>query len=171
MGAVPERLQSVHRGCESGWGRRLLAVGNAVWAGVGVQERLWGRVSAVGRGEGGTPLPLPRGLAVLHEVGPPEVAPTPSLGSPPLSPPPPPLCPGNRTYDIFWRPLRQSSAACSTSHRPAAPPSEWPPSSDTCWGPAMGGLRRSAAARGIRGAPPPRRSAGGSALCSALLPP
>ena len=30
IGAVPERLQSGHRGCESGWGRRFLAVGNAV---------------------------------------------------------------------------------------------------------------------------------------------
>ena len=55
MGAVPERLQSVHRGFDSGWGRRLLAVGNAVGAGVGGWECLWGRVRAVGRGEGGTP--------------------------------------------------------------------------------------------------------------------
>ena len=59
IGAVPERLQSGHRGCESGWGRRLLAVGNAVGAGVGVWECLWGRVSAVGRGEGGAPPPPP----------------------------------------------------------------------------------------------------------------
>ena len=49
MGAVPERLQSGHRGCESGWGRQFLAVG----AGVGVWECLWGRVW--GRGRGVTP--------------------------------------------------------------------------------------------------------------------
>ena len=55
IGAVPEQLHSGHRGCESGRGRRLLAAGNAVGAGVGVWESLWGRVSAVGRGEGGTP--------------------------------------------------------------------------------------------------------------------
>ena len=36
--AVAERL----RGCDSGWGRRLLAVGNAVGAGVGVWECLLG---------------------------------------------------------------------------------------------------------------------------------
>ena len=53
MGAVVERLQSGHRGCESGWGGGFLAVGNAVGAGVGVWECLWGRVSAVGRGGGG----------------------------------------------------------------------------------------------------------------------
>ena len=58
IGAVPERLHSGHRGCESGWGRRFLAAGDAVGAGVGVWESLWGRVSAVGRGEGGTPPPL-----------------------------------------------------------------------------------------------------------------
>ena len=58
IGAVLERLQSGHRGCESGWGGRLLAVGNAVGAGVGVWECLWGRVSAVGRGEGVTPPPF-----------------------------------------------------------------------------------------------------------------
>ena len=57
IGAVPERLQSGHRRCESGWGRRFLAVGNAVGAGVGVWECLWGRVSAVGRGDGDTPTP------------------------------------------------------------------------------------------------------------------
>ena len=42
---------SGHRGCESGWGKRFLAVGDAV----GVWECLSGRVSAVGRGEGGPP--------------------------------------------------------------------------------------------------------------------
>ena len=57
IGAVPERLQSGHRGRESGWGRRFLAVGNAVGAGVGVWDCLSGRVSAVGRGEGGYPPP------------------------------------------------------------------------------------------------------------------
>ena len=51
IGAVSERLQSGRRGCESGWGRRFLAVGNAVGAGVGVWECLWGGVSAMGRGE------------------------------------------------------------------------------------------------------------------------
>ena len=49
IGAVPERLQS-------GWGRRLLAVGNAVGAGVGVWECVWGRVRA-GVLKGGYPPP------------------------------------------------------------------------------------------------------------------
>ena len=46
-GAVPERLRSGHRGCDSGWG------GGGYWrlemrlgAGVGVRECLWGRVKA-----------------------------------------------------------------------------------------------------------------------------
>ena len=53
---IPERLQSGHRGCE-GVGGRLLAVGNAVGAGVGVQGCLWGRVRAgvLGGGGGVTP--------------------------------------------------------------------------------------------------------------------
>ena len=50
IGAVPEQLQSGHGGCESGWGGRFLAVGNAVGAGVGVWECLSGRVRAVARG-------------------------------------------------------------------------------------------------------------------------
>ena len=55
---IPERLQSGHRGCEA-VGGRLLAVGNAVGAGVGVQGCLWGRVRAgVLGGGGGTPPPL-----------------------------------------------------------------------------------------------------------------
>ena len=58
-GAVAERLQSGQGGCESGWGRRFLAVGNAVGAGAGVGECLWGRVSAVGEGGRGVPPPLP----------------------------------------------------------------------------------------------------------------
>ena len=46
--AVAERLQSGHRGCQSGWGvggywRLEMRLG----AGVGVWECLWGRVSAV----------------------------------------------------------------------------------------------------------------------------
>ena len=46
-GAIPGRLQSGHGGCESGcWRGRLLAVGNAIGAGVGVWECLWGRVRA-----------------------------------------------------------------------------------------------------------------------------
>ena len=80
IGAVPERLQSGHRGCESGWGRRLLAVGNAVGAGVGVWECLWGRISAVGRGEGGSP--PPNLLKRFPGVGAP--------GSVPVCEPPPP---------------------------------------------------------------------------------
>ena len=57
--AVPERLQSGHReckcGCGGGW--RLLAVGNAVGAGVGVGNAFWGGVRAgvLGGGEGVTP--------------------------------------------------------------------------------------------------------------------
>ena len=43
IGEIPERLQSGGGGCEAGGGR-LLAVGNAVGAGVGVWECLWGRV-------------------------------------------------------------------------------------------------------------------------------
>ena len=52
--------QSGHRGCERGWGGGwFLAVGNAVWAGVGVLECLSGRVRAVGEGGGGYPPPPP----------------------------------------------------------------------------------------------------------------
>ena len=53
---IPERLQSGHRGCEA-VGGRLLAVGNAVGAGVGVQGCLWGRVRAgvLGGGRGDPP--------------------------------------------------------------------------------------------------------------------
>ena len=51
-GAVPERLPSGHGGCDSGWGRRLLAVENAVG------ECLWGRVKVGVLEGGGSPLPL-----------------------------------------------------------------------------------------------------------------
>ena len=51
---IPEQLQSGHGGCEA-VGGRLLAVGNAVGAGVGVWECLWGRVRAGVSGEGGYP--------------------------------------------------------------------------------------------------------------------
>ena len=57
IGAVPERLQSGHRGCKAVVGG-LLAVGNAVGADVGVWECLWGRVRAkVLGGGGGNPPP------------------------------------------------------------------------------------------------------------------
>ena len=75
IGAVPEWLQSGHRRCECGWRRRLLAVRNAVGAGVGVWECLWGRVSAVGKG--GTP-PPPRGPGGLP-LGPPRLLEAPCL--------------------------------------------------------------------------------------------
>ena len=45
IGAVPERLQSGHGGCASGWGRRLLAVGNAAGGygnAFGVESVQWG---------------------------------------------------------------------------------------------------------------------------------
>ena len=54
---IPERWQSGHRGCEA-VGGRLLAVGNAVGAGVGVWECLWGRVRAGVLGGRGVPPPL-----------------------------------------------------------------------------------------------------------------
>ena len=56
IGEIPERLQSGHRGCEA-VGGRLLAVGNAVGAGVGVWECLWGRVRAGVLGGRGSPPP------------------------------------------------------------------------------------------------------------------
>ena len=60
---------AVRGGCESGWGR-LVAVGNAVGAGVGVWECLWGRVRA-------------------GVLGGRRVAPLPSSDSLPPAPPPP----------------------------------------------------------------------------------
>ena len=75
IGAVPERLESGRKGCDSGRTGRLLAVGNAVGAGVGVWECLWGRVSAVGGGGGVPPPPLQ------------------AIPCPP--PPPPPAPPGS----------------------------------------------------------------------------
>ena len=57
IGEIPERLQSGRRGCEA-VGGRLLAVANAVGAGVGVWECLWGRVRAGVLGGRGTPPPL-----------------------------------------------------------------------------------------------------------------
>ena len=42
LGAMPEQPQSGYTGCESGLGGRILAVGNAVGAGVGLREGLWG---------------------------------------------------------------------------------------------------------------------------------
>ena len=56
IGEIPERLQSGHRGCEA-VGGRLLAVGTAVGAGVGVWECLWGRVRAGVLGGRGSPPP------------------------------------------------------------------------------------------------------------------
>ena len=56
IGEIPERLQSGHGGCEA-VGGRLLAVGNAVGAGVGVWECLWGRVGAGVLGGEGYPPP------------------------------------------------------------------------------------------------------------------
>ena len=53
-GEIPKRLQSGHGGCEA-VGGRLLAVGNAVGAGVGVWECLWGRVRAGVLGGRGVP--------------------------------------------------------------------------------------------------------------------
>ena len=53
---VPERLQSGHRGRKA-VGGRLLAVGNAVGADVGVWECLWGRVRAGVLGGRGVPPP------------------------------------------------------------------------------------------------------------------
>ena len=78
IGAVPGRLQSGHRGCESGWGRRLLAVGNAVGAAVGVWECLWGGVRAVGRGEGGGGRGAQGPTAREPRERPPHRSPTPS---------------------------------------------------------------------------------------------
>ena len=57
-GAVPERVLSGHRGCDSGRGGRLLAVGNAVGAAVEARDCLWGRVKAGVLG-GGVPPPPP----------------------------------------------------------------------------------------------------------------
>ena len=62
IGAIPERLQSGRRACESGQRGRLLAVGNAVRAGVGEWECFWGRVRAgVLRGSPPPP-PLPQAI-------------------------------------------------------------------------------------------------------------
>ena len=64
-GAVPEQLPSGHRGCHSGLGGGgLLAVGNAVGAGVGAWECLWGRVKA--RVLGGAPPPPPPPAVPAH---------------------------------------------------------------------------------------------------------
>ena len=54
IGEIPERLQSGHGGCEA-VGGRLLAVGQAVGAGVGVWECIWGRAGVLGGG--GSPRP------------------------------------------------------------------------------------------------------------------
>ena len=60
-GAVPERLPRDATAVGGGGGGRLLVVGNAVGAGVGVWECVWGRVKAgVLGGEGVPPPPLKR---------------------------------------------------------------------------------------------------------------
>ena len=68
IGAVPERLQSGHRGCESGWGGGwFLAVGDAVGAGIGVWECLSGIES--GQWRGGSPPPPPQAIPCPFDCG------------------------------------------------------------------------------------------------------
>ena len=125
-GAVSERLQSGHRGCQSGWGwggfwRLEMRLGLELG-----QECLWGRVSAVGRGEGGNP-PPPSSSDSLPQ-GPPWVSPLPpqspilSASSPTPSPRPPASVP------VLPRP-RSSPLPFQSSLPPPLPPRLLPASS------------------------------------------
>ena len=60
MGAVPERLQSGHGVCESGWGA-VTGGWQCGWGWCwGMGMPFWGRVSAVGGGRGVPPPPFKR---------------------------------------------------------------------------------------------------------------